>query len=394
MTDRTPRGLRIAVNAVAIRGGGGETYLLNILEALAAGRTRHEFLVILTPRQPALLAALPPGIRPRVCRGVPAAPWLRVVWEQAVLPLLLRRWRVDLLFAAFNTAVLLAPVPIVLMAHSVNPYSALPIRWSRYVRLRLAALRWLGRLSARRARLVVFVSETAARVMAPRMGVPPSHVRVVPSGWSAPAGAADPARLEVPKRFILTVGDLQPHKNLEVVLRAFERLVVEEGYLGDLLIVGSRHEMTPEYGRQLLTLHASLAARDRIRFTGGLPHPELFACYRAAELFVFPSLEETFGLPLVEAMGAGAPVVAADWRLAPGGESGRTNVGPEICGEAAEFFDPTDASSLLAALRRILGDPGRRQALARAGPRRAHTFSWDGAAAALLGIFEETTGVR
>lgn len=387
------RALRIAINAVAVQGGGGQTYLLNILRALAAAGAPHEFWVVLTPLQRGLLAWLPPGVRPVVCASAPRRPWLRILWEQTVLPVLLRRWGVDLLFAAFNTAPLLSPVPVVLVAHSVNPYSELPIRWSRYVRARLAALRWLGRRSARVARAVVYVSETSARVMAPRMGVPPSRVRVVHYGWRAPAesGAAEP-RLDLPKRYLLTVGDLQQHKNLEVLIEAFERLVTEDGYPGDLVIVGSRHDMTPEYGGQLEALHARLASRDRIHFVGSVPHPELFAVYRGAELFVFPSLEETFGLPLVEAMGAGVPVVAADWRLAPAGDAGRTNVGPEICGEAAEFFAPTDPASLLEAMRRVLGDPARRDRLARQGPIRARAFSWDTAATALLGIFEEVAG--
>jgi glycosyltransferase involved in cell wall biosynthesis len=88
-------------------------------------------------------------------------------------------------------------------------------------------------------------------------------------------------------------------------------------------------------------------------------------------------------------MGAGVPVVVSDWRRAPGGEAGRTNVGPEICGDAAEFFDPTDPAALCRALARLLDDPARKAALGRAGPPRAAAFSWSKAAAAFLAIFEE-----
>jgi len=389
--------MRIVVNAVAVQGGGGQTYLLNILEALCAAEPTHEYWVVLTPRQRALLPSLPERVRAIVCPSAPRAAWLRVAWEQAILPVLLRRWRADLLFAAFNTAVLLSPVPVVLVAHSVNAYSELPIRWPLYMSARHAGLRWLGRLSARVASAVVFVSETSARVMAPRMGVPAARVRVVHYGWRSAedgAGAGPPLGLALPERYVLTVGDLLEHKNVEVLLEAFQRLVGEHAYPGQLVIVGNPPTASSRYARHLLDVRAQRACRDRVHFVGRLPHPALLAVYRAAELFVFPSLEETFGLPLVEAMGAGVPVVAGDWRLNPGGEHGRTNVGPEICGTAAEFFDPTDAASLVRAMGRLLADPTRRDELARAGRIRARAFSWKKAAAALLAIFEHAAAER
>jgi len=384
--------VRIAVNAVAVEGGGGQTYLLNILDALCARDGTHEYWVVLTARQRTIPPALPARVRPVVCPSAPRAAWLRGLWEQTVLPVLLRRWRVDLLFAAFNTAVLLSPVPVVLVAHSVNPYSDLPIRWSTYMRARHVALRWLGRRSARVARAVVFVSETSARVMAPRMGVSASRVRVVHYGWrpaETTAGATPPLPVTVPGRYILTVGDLLEHKNLEVLLEAFDRLVARRGYPGHLVIVGGPSAISPGYARRLLDLRDRLPCRERVTFTSRLPHAAVAALYRDADLFVFPSLEETFGLPIVEAMGAGVPVVVADWRLAASGEGGKTNVGPEICGTAAEFFDPTDTGSLVDAMASVLADRGRRSELARAGAARARTFTWDHAAAALLRIFAE-----
>jgi glycosyltransferase involved in cell wall biosynthesis len=147
--------------------------------------------------------------------------------------------------------------------------------------------------------------------------------------------------------------------------------------------------MSAQYARQLLAIRDHLACRERLHFLGRVPPEVLFPLYGGAELFVFPSLEETFGLPLVEAMGAGTPVIASDWRLAPGGEAERFNVGPEICGEAAEFFNPTDAASLVGAMHRVLTNSTRREVLARMGPVRASELSWDKAAASLLAIFEE-----
>ena len=385
-------GMRIALNAVAVEGGGGETYLLNIVKGLCALRAPHELLVILSPRHRPILASLPASVRTIVCDDVPARAGLRMLWEQIVLPVRLRHWEVDLLFAAYNTGVLCCPAPVVLVAHNSNPYSRLPIPWSVYGRSRHVLLRLLGRLSARTAQRVVFVSHTSARIMAPRMGVAPSHVRVVHYGWSPPDEAdlrENPQGLDLPERYVLTVADLQPHKNVETLLRAFDRLGAADGYPGHLVIAGGRKDMSSGYARRLFDILRSLPCRERVHFVGSIPHPSLDRAYQRAELFVFPSLEETFGLPLLEAMGAGVPAVVSDWRRAPGGEKDRFNVGPEVCGEAAEFFDPTSATALADAMARVLHDLARRTELAEMGIARARQFSWEHAAREMLAIFEE-----
>ena len=151
--------MRIVINAVAMQGRGGETYRLNILNSLCAVGGAHEFRIILAPRHRPLVKLFPPEAHAVVCDSVPQRAWRRAIWEQAVLPVLLWRLRVDLLFAAYNTAVVISPVPIVLLMHNFNPYSGLSIPWSPYGRARHAALRVLGRLSARVARTVVFEAD-------------------------------------------------------------------------------------------------------------------------------------------------------------------------------------------------------------------------------------------
>lgn len=383
--------MRIVVNAVAVQGGGGRTYLLNILDALVKA-SPHEYDVVLTSRQRDLLASLPRGVRGRVCRGVPASPWLRIAWEQTVLPILVRRWRADLLFAAFNTAPLLSFAPVVLVQHSVNAYSELPIRWPLSIRARHACLRWLGRWSSRVASRVLFVSETSARFMAPKLRVPPDRVRVIHNGWRAPDISVDtaPRQVTLPARYVLTVGDLLEHKNVETLLDAFERLVDDTDYPGELLIVGRAQAGATDYAGRLREHVARLRCGGRVRFLGHVTSGELPWIYGHADLFALPSLEETFGLPLVEAMGAGTPVVAGDWRLnRETGDRARTNVGPEICGDAAEFFDPASPAAISGAMGRVLADPARREQMVRQGRARAARFSWDRAAEQLLQVFEE-----
>ncbi len=389
--------MRVAINAVAVDGGGGQTYLQNILRALCQISTAHEYLVILTTRHRHILPFLPREAQVLVCRGVPRQAGLRMAWEQTILPILLRRKRVDVLFAAYNTAVLFSPAPVVLLSHNLDPYVCLPISRGTYARARNIILRCLGRLSVRVARAVVFVSDTSARVMACRIGVEPDRVRVVHHGWSAVHDSEVQGSRPVPdlpERFILTVTDLYPHKNLEVLMEAFQCLVANRGYSGDLVIVGAERKQASDYARHLYEFRDRLPCRDRIHFMGTIAHPGLFAAYRRAELFVFPSLAETFGLPLVEAMGSGVPVIASDWRLSPEGENGQFNVGPEICGEAAEFFDPTDSASLANAVDRVLGNRERHDELVQFGLNRAQGFSWENSARQLLRILEDVGAQR
>lgn len=381
--------MRVLVNAVAVRGGGARTYLTNILDALVRVSSSHQYDVVLSDRQTDLLAALPANVRGRVCRGVPRSPWLRIVWEQIALPRLAVRWQTDVLFAAFNTAPLLSRVPIVLAQHSINAYSDLPIRWPIAMRARHAGLRWLGRWSSHVAVRVVFVSETSARVMAPKLRLPAERVAVIPYGWRL-LDAEDASGWTSERPYVLTVGDLLEHKNVETLIDAFARLVDRAGYVGDLLVAGDVQDVAIDYVSRLRTRAERYSCRERIRFVGHVPPAVLAGLYRRADLFVFPSLEETFGLPLVEAMGAGAPVVAADWRRHRDGDRGRANVAPEVCGEAAEYFDPLDVDALEAAMRCVLDDPARREGMRHAGRIRAAAYSWDRAAERLLAVFEES----
>ncbi len=383
--------MRIAINAVAVDGGGSQEYLLRVLEALSgAVGFQHRFLVIQSDRQHELRKCFPPGVHAVVCQGIPRGAGMRMLWEQIVLPLILRRMKPDLLYAAFNTAVLLSRVPTVLASHNSTPFGNLRQPLSVYGRARNLILRLLGTASARVARKVVFVSRTSARIMAPAMGIPESRVAIVHHGWSPLPESRDPALpTTIPAPYILTVADLYPHKNLEVLLVAFGRLAASNAYSGHLVIVGGVKSWCAEYPVRLRKLRDQLPCRDRIHFVGAMPHDRLSSIYRRADLFVFPSVMETFGLPLLEAMGCGVPVVANDWRIASGERTEQFNVGPEVCGGAAEFFDPTDPLSLRDAMLRVLKNPAHREELVRRGLERVKLFSWEEGARQLLALFEE-----
>jgi glycosyltransferase involved in cell wall biosynthesis len=203
------------------------------------------------------------------------------------------------------------------------------------------------------------------------------------AGRAAQPLSKEEARAEVAKlgidpsrQIVLAVGNLQPRKNLVRLIEAFGRLVAG-GIDADLVVVG------PEHYRASLVREAAAGLEARVRFTGYLTHRQLAACYETATVFVFPSMYEGFGIPAVEAMAHGTPVVS-------------TNAGalPEVCGDAALYFDPLDVAAIAAAVKRVLTDPNLRAKLAEAGRAREKRFSWRRAATETLAVYRDAVQAR
>jgi glycosyltransferase involved in cell wall biosynthesis len=213
-------------------------------------------------------------------------------------------------------------------------------------------------------------------------GADPARIRVVYPGCDERFTPLprDAARAVVARRFdlrdpyILHVGTLEPRKNAVALLRAFERLRAGRATNHTLVLVGRRGWM---YEPILAALRAP-GLGGRVRLIDDADNDVLPALYSAAELFVYPSLYEGFGLPVVEAMACGTPVVTST-----------TSSLPEVAGDAALLADPRDADALAAAIERALGDPDLRAALAARGRTRARHFSWQRCARETLAVYEE-----
>jgi len=199
-----------------------------------------------------------------------------------------------------------------------------------------------------------------------RLGLRPDRVHVTPWGVDeafspGPRPDALLGRLGVGGApYVLTVGTLQPRKNVEALVRAFEALAAP-GAEHHLVVVGARGWLD----EALVGLLGSSVLARRIHVTGRVLDAELVGLYRGTDCFVFPSRYEGFGLPPLEAMACGAPVVSSD----------RTSL-PEVAGEAALLVDPDDAGALERAMAEVLGSSERRVELSARGRERAAGFSW------------------
>ncbi|HEX9841556.1 MAG TPA: glycosyltransferase family 1 protein, partial [bacterium] len=249
------------------------------------------------------------------------------------------------------------------------------------------------RAAIRRADLVFTVSETSRRDILQAFRLPAARVRVVSDAvdprFKPPAhpGAAQAVLrrygLEPGQRFVLYVGGISPHKNLETLVRAFGRWRRDQGTVAMKLVLVGDFAADVFYSSypSLRDLIASSALEGDVRFAGFVPDDDLVHFYGATDVLVLPSLSEGFGLPALEAMACGAPVIAS--------EAGAL---PEVVGNAGLLFPPRSADSLAAALGRVLGDATLRAGMGARGLVQAAQFTWDASARAALAGFQELAG--
>ncbi len=295
-------------------------------------------------------------------------------WEQVLLPLELATEPIDLLHGPDFVVPRRRRCPAVVTVHD--------LAFLRYPEiLTVDSRRYYGqvrRVVAEVQRVIVDSRQTAADVQE-LLGVPAERVRVVhlaPTPLGPPTAETVEnvrARYGLDGRFLLYVGTLEPRKNLATLLRAFARLPAAAAVR--LVLAGPRGWLDEP------VVAAAARQGERVRLLGPVPADDLAALYAAATAFVFPSLYEGFGLPPLEAMAAGTPVVAA-----------RASCLPEVLGDAALLVPPIDEEALAAALGRLLDDPALRDDLRARGLAQAARYSWERTAAATLAVYREALG--
>ena len=373
--------LRIALNLVFLvpgEVGGMETYARELVPRLAALDGVEP--VCLVNREAAESGDGPWG---DVCamEVVPVRARSRVQWvrgEQQYVPRMAARAGCALVHSLASTAPLWGRVPRVTTIHDLN-YLIVP---EAHFGLRAQGMRVLVPAAARRSRRVIAVSQSTRDDLVERLRVDPSRIDVVPEAAAPPIpGIATSeselrARLELGDRaVVLAPGAKRPHKNLARVIDALARieparrpLLVATGYA------------TP-YDDELRERAATAGVAADLRLPGWLPDADLEGLFALATLVAFPSLYEGFGLPVLEAMARGVPVVT----------SARSSL-PEVAGDAALLVDPLREEEIAAAIERLLGDGELRERLRADGLAQAARFSWERTAQLTVASYRRALG--
>ena len=337
------------------RQTGNETYVRELISELRSNEDL-EIVAGVTSTGWTAAAVSPPVIR----RRVPGRGLLRLL----ALSGLAHTEHVDLVHSIYFLPWLTSR-PSVLTIHDI----AYEIHPEFFARTAVIRNRLLVRDSARRASRVVTVSETSRRDLIDRYGLSPERVVAIPNGVSDEFAALDGDRSPSPDGAIriLAIGTVQPRKNLPRLVRAVDALARRRPIR--LRIIG------PD-GYQGAAIREMASARGVVEVVGYVPQAALLDEYRRADLFVYPSIYEGFGLPVIEAMAAGLPVVTTT-----GGSL------PEVVGDAALVVDPLDETALSDAIERLIDDEGLRRDLVARGRVRAASFSWSRAAAQLVATY-------
>lgn len=306
-----------------------------------------------------------------------------VTWKQVYLPARARIEKADLLVCMDPIGPLICPTRTAVIIYDLIFLSsrAQSDAWTRYWRAMVPR-------SARRADLVFTISRASKLEITKRLGVPEEKIIVIRAGLAehfhplseTPAEQAEARRrLGLPEAYLLTVGAHDPRRNLKTLLAAYRNLASKGSPAPKLVVVGQR---TP-YSQQVRETTRALGLEGSVLFLDYLSNEDLRRAYGLADLYVYPSSEEGFGLTPLEAMACGCPVVTS-----------RVSSLPEVVGDAALLVNPTDAGELAGAMDRVRSDRELRKSLIRKGLERAKGFSWRAGAEDVVNACQRLVGER
>ena len=372
--------MRIAINAVLLGGveTGVELYIRALLRSLAGADTKNEYLIFVNNDVRSEEVEVGPRFKAHHTNFRHRQRLRRIFWEQFALPKILMRENVDVLHAPAYVMPLRSPVPTVVTMHDI-----LAVTHPHFCR-RLNALHYgfMMPRTARKADRIIASSHTTRDAIIERLGAAPENVAVIYPGLDAAFRreedaselAAVRSRLNLPQKFILFVGRLEPKKNVSALLQAYSWLRTNRNIEHRLVLIGPEECSDPSVAGHLL----EPAIRDsvlRLSYAAGKDLPRI---YTLADVFVFPSLVEGFGFPPLEAMACGAPVVASN-----------IPVLQETLGDAAITVPPDDPQLLAIAIHKVLTNAFLRRTLVERGLERTRRFNWMDTARRIVALYEE-----
>ncbi|GAH31265.1 unnamed protein product [marine sediment metagenome] len=302
----------------------------------------------------------------------------KMLWDQIFIPFSALKSRIDLLFSPKWTVPLVLPCKTVIVVPDVGYYL-----YPEFYGLKdILYLKFIIPLYLRKTTRIIAVSHTSKKDIIKFTGVDKSKIVAIHVATDIFTGPLNSSFIEkvktkyaLPSRFILHVGIIYPEKNVERLIQAFAK--VAEKFPHKLVLVGGfRWKYSRVFG-----LIEEFNLKDKVIITNWIPRSELPAFYKLADLFAFPSLYEGFGVPVLEAMACGCPVVTSS-----------TGATPEIVGDAALIVNPKSVDEIYKATVRVLEDEKLKKELVSKGYARAKKFSWEKSARETLSVFKELEG--
>jgi glycosyltransferase involved in cell wall biosynthesis len=366
--------VRIAIDARKLRDYGIGTYVRNLLRHLARIDTATEYVLLCRPVDEDMARRLGDNFR-----TVPERAHPYTIREQLTVPLDLRRERIDLFHAPHYVLPPLTPCKSVVTIHD-----CIHLRFPQYLpnRLAYAYARSSLWIATHRAARVLTVSEASKRDILRYFRVPEQKIDVIYNAIDEQFGEPPTdeeirrvrERYQLDAPFVLYAGNIKPHKNLERLIEAFHTLRRNGFDQVKLLIIGDE---ISKYATLRRTVHRH-KLHHHVRFLGFVSDKTLACLYRLAGVFVFPSLYEGFGLPPLEAMASGTPVITSN-----------VSSLPEVVGDAALLIDPYEPDAIADAMRRVLSEPALAASMRERGLARVRDFSWERSIRRIHEIYRE-----
>ena len=380
--------MRIGIDARFLthpQPGGFKTYTENLVKALAELDHKNEYFLYLD-REPSQLDLIPnqTNFQARVIAG--SQPVMGFPWrEQIKLPRQVSRDQLELFHSPCLTAPLKLDCPMVITVHDM--IWAFPERYSQNGTFssKRKLMEWYNYLvparAIKRASAIITVSNVARESIVEYLDYPLEKIYVT---WEAARASfmqisdrqclnTVRARYQLHSKFILAIGSADPRKNINTLVRAYSMLPTKFREEYQLAIVWAHSHLTDGLSKQV----AGLGIGGKVRFLENVTNEDLGLLYNSASLFVFPSLYEGFGLPLLEAMACGVPVIAAN-----------TSSIPEVAGDAALLFEATDAKGIAETVAYVLDNEDVRLSLIQKGFQRNAIFSWEKCAYETLSVYK------
>ncbi|MDX2302976.1 MAG: glycosyltransferase family 1 protein [Microscillaceae bacterium] len=310
-----------------------------------------------------------------------------VDWEQWQLPKYVQKYQLDVLHCTSNTAPLKLNIPLVITLHDIIYLEQVSFKGTWYQNLGNLYRRWIVPKIAKKCEKIITVSEFEQKRMLELMGLPAEKVKVIYNAVSARFRVSRNEQLiediriryRLPENYIFFLGNQAPKKNMTHVLKAYGYYFQSQKKPMPLVIAETSPEQLESHLKALHLEHLQAS----ISLTGYVNHKDLPLIYQLSSLFLYPSLRESFGIPIIEAMACGTPVITSN-----------TSSMPEVAGGAAILVDPNKPEEIALKISDILSDPSKQAQLSALGLKRAQVFTWENTAQEVYNIYENIAWVN